>query len=194
MWTVQYLLQVKAGNGLVTIFFLLLLPSADPFFFFFFSCALVFVSHVIFLFFYHFICFRVYIFESNTNITLVFLGNKKGQVEIENVPMRMKQTCSFISACLSTKSSCILVIDNPGPGGTHIFGRTGMCRSNGSLFYKKSLNMGPVFYQKILKHGSTFLNEHKIWQFWGFCHAKTPKIAKFLKNRPKMALFFTKNP
>ena len=37
-------------------------------------------------------------------------------------------------------------------GGTHIFGRTGMCCSNGSLFYKKSLNMGPVFYQKILKH------------------------------------------
>ena len=34
------------------------------------------------------------------------------------------------------------------PGGTHIFGRTGMCRSNGSLFYKKSLNMGSVFYQK----------------------------------------------
>ena len=33
-------------------------------------------------------------------------------------------------------------------GGTHIFGRTGMCRSNGSLFYKKSLNTGPVFYQK----------------------------------------------
>ena len=32
------------------------------------------------------------------------------------------------------------------PGGNHILGRTGMCRSNGSLFYKKSLNMGPVFY------------------------------------------------
>ena len=39
----------------------------------------------------------------------------------------------------------------PGGGigeGTHIFGRTGMCRPNGSLFYKKSLNMGPVFYPK----------------------------------------------
>ena len=33
-------------------------------------------------------------------------------------------------------------------GGTHIFGRTEMCRPNGSLFYKKSLNMGPVFYPK----------------------------------------------
>ena len=67
------------------------------------------------------------------------------------------------------------------PGGTHIFGRTGMCRSNGSLFYKKSLNMGPVFNQKILKHGSTFLTEPK---FSGFRRAKTPKIAKFLKNGP----------
>ena len=77
-------------------------------------------------------------------------------------------------------------IPNPTPpvipqGGTQIFGRTGMCRSNGSLFYKKSLNMGPVFYQKILKHGSTFLNELK---FSGFHMAKTPKIAKFLKNGP----------
>ena len=65
-----------------------------------------------------------------------------------------------------------------GGGGTHIFGRTGMCRSNVSLFCKKSLNMGPVFYQKILKHGSTFLTEPK---FLGFRH---PKIAKFLKNEP----------
>ena len=31
------------------------------------------------------------------------------------------------------------------PGGTHIFGRTGMCRPNGSLFL-----------QEILKHGSRF--------------------------------------
>ena len=40
-----------------------------------------------------------------------------------------------------------------------------MCRSNGSLLYKKSLNMGPVFYQRILKHGSAFLTEPK---FSGF--------------------------
>ena len=87
-----------------------------------------------------------------------------------------------------------------GGGGTQIFGRTGMCRSNGSLFYKKSLNMGPVFYQKILKHGSTFLTELK---FLGFRLAKTLKIAKFLKNGQepwksqnfwKMGLFFKKNP
>ena len=68
-----------------------------------------------------------------------------------------------------------------GGGGTHIFGRTGMCRSNGSLSYKKSLNTGRVFYQKILKHGSTFLTEPK---FLSFRMAKTLKIAKFLKNGP----------
>ena len=83
------------------------------------------------------------------------------------------------------------------PGGTHIFGRTGMCRSNGSLFYKKSLNMGPVFYQNILKHGSNFLTEPKCS---GFRMAKTPKIAKFLKNGPifqekslKMGTLFCQN-
>ena len=42
----------------------------------------------------------------------------------------------------------------PGWGVTHIFGRTGMCRSNGSPFYKKSLNMGPSLFlpkKKILR-------------------------------------------
>ena len=32
----------------------------------------------------------------------------------------------------------------------------GVCRSNGSLFHKKSLNMGPIFYKNIPKHGSIF--------------------------------------
>ena len=30
-----------------------------------------------------------------------------------------------------------------------------MCCSNGSLFHKKSLNMGPIFYKNIPKHGWT---------------------------------------
>ena len=84
-----------------------------------------------------------------------------------------------------------------GGGGTHIFGQTGMCRSNGALFYKKSLTMGPVFYQKILKHGSTFLTEPK---FLGLRMAKTLKITNFLENRPifqekslKMGTFFCQN-
>ena len=29
-------------------------------------------------------------------------------------------------------------VDSPGGGGTHIFDRTGMCRSNGSLFYNET--------------------------------------------------------
>ena len=33
-----------------------------------------------------------------------------------------------------------------GGGGTHILRHTGMCRSNGSLFHKKSLNMAPISY------------------------------------------------
>ena len=52
----------------------------------------------------------------------------------------------------------------------------------------------PFFYQKILKHGSTFLTEPK---FLGFCMAKT---AKFLKNGPifqekilKMGTLFCQN-
>ena len=85
------------------------------------------------------------------------------------------------TACISTPSNMRFSVMSRGGGVTHIFGRTGMCRSNGSLFYKKSLNMGPVFYQKFLKHGSTFLTEPK---FLGFRKAKTPKIAKFLKNGP----------
>ena len=32
----------------------------------------------------------------------------------------------------------------------------GMCGSNGSPFHKKSLNMGPIFYKNILKHGFLF--------------------------------------
>ena len=77
------------------------------------------------------------------------------------------------------------------PGGTHIFGRTGMYRSNGSLFYKKSLNMGPVFYPKILKNGSTFLTEPQIKWFSGvFAMRKPRKIAKFWK----IGLFLKENP
>ena len=34
---------------------------------------------------------------------------------------------------------------------------TGMCHSNCLLFHKKSLNMGPIFYKDIPKHGSVFV-------------------------------------
>ena len=73
--------------------------------------------------------------------------------------------------------------ENPGGGGTHIFG---MCRSNGSLFYKKSLNMGPDFYQKILKHGSTFLTEPK---FSGVSHGENPENREIFE---KLAYFSRK--
>ena len=86
-------------------------------------------------------------------------------------------------------------------GGTHIFGRTGMCRPNESLFYKKSLNMGPIFYpKKSLNMGQLFWLSPKLRDFRGFRMAKTPKMAEFLKNRPifegkslKMGTLFGQN-
>ena len=50
--------------------------------------------------------------------------------------------------------------------------------------------MGPVFYQKILKHGSTFLTEPK---FLDFHMAKNPKIMKFLKKWPYFSRKILKN-
>ena len=45
--------------------------------------------------------------------------------------------------------------------------------------------MGPVFYQKkSLNMGQLFWLSPKLLDFRGFHHAKTPKIVKFLKNRP----------
>ena len=49
--------------------------------------------------------------------------------------------------------------------------------------------MSPVFYQKILKHGSAFLSEPK---FSVFRMAKTPKIAKFLKNAGEKWDYFSR--
>ena len=69
----------------------------------------------------------------------------------------------------------MVLVGGGGGGSTHILRQTEMCHSNGSLFYKKSLNMGPILYKSILKHGSNFLTEPK---FSGL------KIAKFVKNGP----------
>ena len=38
--------------------------------------------------------------------------------------------------------------------------------SNGSLFHKKSLNMGPIFYKNIPKHGSVFFFFQKFSKLW----------------------------
>ena len=40
-----------------------------------------------------------------------------------------------------------------GGGPTHILRHMGMCRSNGSLFHKLSLIMGPIFYKIFLNMG-----------------------------------------
>ena len=85
-------------------------------------------------------------------------------------------TVDFTNLLFCLVLSCLDTGQHPGGGGTHLFGWTGMCHSHGSPFYKKSLNMGPIFYQKILKHGSTFLTKPTSANFW------------------KMGLFFKKNP
>ena len=115
--------------------------------------------------------------ELELRISLIHIGTKKLN-KIKKSKTSIDSLKVIIKILAKAKSSKILLDPTRG-GGTHISGRTGMCHSNGSLFfYKKSLNMGPVFYQKILKHGSTFLTEPKIL------------IAKFLKNVP----IFKKNP
>ncbi len=42
---------------------------------------------------------------------------------------------------------------------------TGMCRPNGLFFHKKSLDKGPLFRGKTLKHGSSFPKCSKFWVF-----------------------------
>ena len=56
-------------------------------------------------------------------------------------------------------------------GGTRILRHSHGCAAlNGLLFHKKSLNMGPIFYKNISKHGSIFQ------KFSGVC--EHPKILK----------------
>ena len=77
------------------------------------------------------------------------------------------------------------------PGvGTNMFRQTGMCRSNGSLSYKKSLNMGPAFTKKILKHGSNFLTEPKFLKTLKILAEKVPIVKDFFLSW-KIGPFFT---
>ena len=54
-----------------------------------------------------------------------------------------------------TPSFCAFTV-SCGEGGTHILRHTGMCLNFGSVFWKNSLNMGPIFNEKIPKYGSDF--------------------------------------
>ena len=82
---------------------------------------------------------------------------------------------------------------NISPGGVLTYlAEPGCAVLMGHFFYKKSLNMGPVFYQRnpCLEHGST---ESK---FSGFRMAKTPKIAKspiFQEKSLKMGTLLCQN-
>ena len=65
--------------------------------------------------------------------------------------------------------------------GTYILRHMGMCHSNGSLFHKKSLNMGPIFYKNIPKQ---------------VCFSKISDIVKnghISRKIPKNGTFFWQN-
>ena len=72
------------------------------------------------------------------------------------------------------------VLECERPWSTNILRHTMMCRSNGSLFHKKFLNMGPI--KNIPKHSSIFSKNifwgvFDIWNFWkwAFILRKIPK-------------------
>ena len=71
--------------------------------------------------------------------------------------------------------------------GTHIWRHTGMCRSKGSLFHKKSLNMGPIFYKNIPrpKHGFVFPKfPNFFWVFAWWTPENCEKWAFILRKIP----------
>ena len=72
-------------------------------------------------------------------------------------------------------------------GGTHILRHARMCRSNRSLFHKKSLHMGPIFYKISLNMGSFFQN------FWTTTNCENGPIFK-KKNIKMDTFFFTNDP
>ena len=77
-------------------------------------------------------------------------------------------------------------------GGTHILRHMGKCCSNGSLFHKKALNMGPIFYRNIPKYGSVYL---KFPKFFGCLAEKWANILrKIPKNKKVLFFFFQKLP
>ena len=76
-------------------------------------------------------------------------------IEIENEQIEKVESYKYLGQTVKmlddTREGVLIRIKAdwrcfPGGGGTHIFGQTGMCRSNGSLFL-----------QEILKHESRFL-------------------------------------
>ena len=69
----------------------------------------------------------------------------------------------------------------PGGGGTHLLRQRRMCRSNGSLFYQKSLNMGPVFFYKKKKQQQQQLYK-KLFAFPEGFSDQTRYISRLLQN------------
>ena len=114
--------------------------------------------------------------------------------------MRRKNWAKIASL---TSQNALDLLPFPGGGGTHILRQTGICRSNESLFHKKSLNMGLIFYKKSLNMSPFFQNHLQnflvfVWKTpqnfenWTFISRKIPKNGHlFLPKWPlKMSMDF----
>ena len=147
-------------------------------------------------------------------VLLIFLGFKGLQVSASGrvilAPGPEEMACSshnalfyffFFFMCVGIiiiyRSTCAIK-EKPREGVTVILRHTGMCRSNGSLFHKKSLKYGSPFSTKISLNMDLFFQQFKnfrvfAWHFQNFLvfAMRTPKnfekwayiSRKILKNR-----------
>ena len=81
----------------------------------------------------------------------------------------LKNVGGFIPICISVFRDFEIPLEGVGR-------QTWMCHSNGSLFYKKSLNMGPILKKK--KNSKTWVQFSDWAQIFGFSHGKNPQSCK----------------
>ena len=74
-----------------------------------------------------------------------------------NLKTRQQKHCPRLSR-ISSSGLCTSIPRGGGGGGTRGVRHTGVCRSNRSLFWEKSLNIGYGFELEILKHAPYFCN------------------------------------
>ena len=103
-----------------------------------------------------------------------WIQGKYLHVHIKFLQLALSRSHIMQHPCWSTIEGIMKIL-----GGTHILRHTGMCCNFGSFFWKKFLNMGPIFHEKIPKYGSDFQN-----------FPENLEKKKLLK----MGTFFLKNP
>ena len=115
-------------------------------------------AHAITAEYHHSTLIGIPIYSSHSGTALyefhVVSQEESGRVEISQrlariQPIQVSIDMVGIFSCGKLSLEGLTIMQHCTPGwGTHKFGRMGMCCSNGSLFYKKFLNMGPVFLPK----------------------------------------------